>query len=155
MASAQIPGNYAIYIEAPSGARRLVMSASNAYWGQGGSSDGTIANTSEKWNTLPLSADAGAGGYKIVVMATTGAATCDASDAVWVIPIMVNGTMQTIGNAAAAGGLGNDNFTSDLTFGDIVMGASVPTTVAVYRAKENTNFRVGGGRVFLTLENNA
>lgn len=156
MASAQIPGTYNIYIVAPSKARRLVYSGGAYASGPGGSSDGVVANTPEKWNTLPLSADMGGPGYSIEFTLVVGTgATSDASDAVWSIPIQVNGQAQMIGNDQAAGGLSNDNFTADLANADRAYVASVETPVARYRAKEGVHFRVGGGRFFLTHENNA
>jgi hypothetical protein len=113
-------------------------------------------DTPEKWNYLPLSVDAGSGGYKIVVTLTAGAgATLDASDAVWIIPIQVNGQAQSIGNSTNASGLGNNNFTVDLASADIAYVANVEAPVAIYRAKENVRFRVGGDRVFMSVENNA
>jgi hypothetical protein len=156
MVSAQINGTYAVYIENPAGQRRLVKSALAYWFGPGGSSEGAIANTPEKWNFLPVSADAGSGGYKIVVTLTAGAAAIsDASDGAWSIPIVVNGSAQTIGNPAHASGLGNANFTTDLTPADNAYVANVETPIAIIRAKEGVNFRVGGDRVFMSIENNA
>jgi len=156
MASAQINGSYAIYIENPAGQRKLVKKTAAYWWAPGGSVDGVIQNTPEKWNVLAPSADKGAGGYKIVVTLTAGAnSTSDASDGAWVIPVIVNGTAQSVGNAAHASGLGNDNFTVTLTPGDYAYVANVETPVAIYTAKENVTFRVGGDRVFLSIENNA
>lgn len=160
MASARAPGIYAIYIENPAGMRRLVKRANAAYWNVAnlGSSDGAISTsaTPEKWNFLPLSVDTGASGYKIVVTYTASTATTlDASDCVAIIPVMVNGSMQTIGlNGGGGGGLGNDNFTSVLAAGDNAYVADVETPVAIIAAKESVRFKVGGDRVFLSLENN-
>jgi hypothetical protein len=155
MVSAQLAGVYRVYVENPSGARQLIKSAPNYWWGPGGSSDGTIANTPEKWNYLPLSGVRCGPGYKIVVTYEGAAGTTDASDAVWIVPVSVNGSQQTVGNSAAAGGLGNNNFTVDLTFGDIAIVANVETPLSVMRAKEGVYFSVGGDRVWLTVENNA
>lgn len=156
MASAQIAGNYAIYIENPSGARRLVQRANAYWWGPGGSADGAVGNTPEKWNVLPPSADVGGPGYKIVVTLTAGsAATSDASDGAWIVPVIVNGTLQTFGNDDHASGVGNDNFTVTLSPGDNAYLAGVETPIQILTAKEGVNFRVGGGRVFMSIENNA
>jgi hypothetical protein len=155
MVSAQLKGVYAIYIQAPSGAKRLVKSADAYWWAPGGSSEGVIANTPEKWNYLPASADKGAPGYSIVITYNGAAGTSDASDAPWVIPVEVNGSAQTIGNDQAAGGLGNNNFVVDMANADRAYVASVETPVAIYRAKEGVYFRVGGDRVFMSQENNA
>lgn len=161
MASGRAPGIYSLYIENPSGARRLVKSANAAYWNVAnlGSSDGTISTsaTPEKWNVLPLSQDAGASGYKIVLTyKASSATTLDISDCVGIVPVMVNGSMQTIGiNGGGGGGLGNDNFTSVLAGSDSAFVANVETPVFIVAAKENVNFRVGGDKVFLSLEDNA
>lgn len=155
MASAQLAGTYRIYVENPSGRRELVASAPGYYFAPGGSPDGVIANTPEKWNHLPLSPITCGSGYKIVFTYEGAAGTTDASDAVWVIPVNVNGTQQTVGNSAAAGGLGNSNFTVDLTFGDIAIVANVETPLCVLRAKEGVRFNVGGGKIWFTVENNA
>jgi hypothetical protein len=155
MASAQIAGVYSIYIVAPSGNRRLIKSAANYVCAPGGSPDGVIANTPEKWSYLPLSNEQGSAGYSIEFTLTAGAnATSDASDAIWVLPITVSGQAQTIGNDQSAGGMGNSNFTVDLANADRAYVANVETPVARYRAKEGVNFRIGGGAFWLTHENN-
>lgn len=155
MVSAYIKGTYRIYIESPSGTRKLVMSAPAYWYCLTGSSDGVIAQTSEKWNYLPVNKEVGVAGYKIVVTIQGVAATMDASDGVWIIPVIVNGILQIIGNPANVSGLGNDNFTTDLTPADITLVAANETPVAVIRAKEGIRFQVGGGKVFLSIEDNA
>lgn len=160
MASLRAPGVYSIYMENPAGTRRLVKSANAAYWNCAnlGSADGSISTTAtpEKWNLLPLSGDTGGPGYKIVITYTASTATTlDASDCVGIIPVMVNGSMQTIGiNGGGGGGLGNSNFTSVLTAGDNAYVANVETPVAIIASKENVDFKCGGGKVFLSLEDN-
>lgn len=156
MASAQIGGQYSIYVANPAGVQKLVYSAAAYWWGPGGSSVGVIANTPEKWNYLPLSPWKGGSGYRIIVTLSAGAAaTSDASDGVWIVPLLVNGQAQTFGNIAAAGGLGNSNFTGELTPGDNAYVAGVETPIQIIRAKEGVNFQLGGGRVFLSIEDNA
>lgn len=155
MASAQIPGKYAVYIENPAGTRKLIMANGSYWWGPGGSSDGTVANTPEKWNYLGPSPVTGGPGYKIVVTYCGGAATSDASDGFWSVPVIVNGQQQVFGNSAHATGLMNDNFIVDLAAADVAYVASTETPVAIFRAKEGVRFSVGGGRVFMSIENNA
>jgi hypothetical protein len=155
MASAQVAGLYSIYIESPTGERRQIRQAANAWWAPGGSPNGAIANTPEKWNTLYLSPVVGGSGYKIVVTLTAGAAvTLDASDGAWVIPIVVNGAPQTIGNAAHASGRGNDNFSTTLTPADTAYVAGVETPVAIYTANQGVSFQIGGDGVFMSIEDN-
>lgn len=156
MASAQINGTYKVYIESPKGTRKLCGSNLAYWWGPGGSSDGTIANTPEKWNFLEPSAHVGGPGYKIVVTLTAGgAATADASDGAMVLPVIVNGQKDSVGNSAHASGIGNDNFSVTLASADKAYVASVETPVLIYTAKEGVNFRIGGGRVFLSVEDNS
>lgn len=161
MASGRAPGIYAIYIENPAGQRRLVRKANAAWWNCAnlGSSDGTISTTAtpEKWNYLPPSTESGSGGYKIVFTYTaSGATTLDISDCVAVIPVVVNGQLQTIGhNGGGGGGLGNDNFTSVLAGADSAYVASQETPVWIIRANEGVNFKVGGDICFASLEDNA
>ncbi len=160
MASARVAGIYALYIENPSGERRLVKSANAAYWNVAnlGSADGTISTTAtpEKWNFLPLSRDIGVGGYKVVITLKASAAkTLDASDCVGVIPVLVNGSPQTIGiSSGGGGGLGNENFTEVLAAGDNAYVADIETPVAIIRANEGVTFQVGGDKVFLSIEDN-
>ena len=155
MVSAYAKGTYRMYIQAPSGARRLVRGAPAYWWCLTGSSEGVVAQTSEKWNFLPLSNIVGTAGYSIVVTYEGTAVTFDASDGVWIIPLEVNGQAQTIGNSANASGLGNNNFTVDLAPADTVVPANIETPVAMYRAKEGVRFRLGGDRVFMSIEDNA
>jgi len=161
MASGRAPGIYALYMESPSGTRKLIRSANAAFWNVAnlGSADGTISTsaTPEKWNSLPLSRDVGVSGYKIVLTYTASAATTlDISDCVGLIPVMVNGERGTIGiNGGGGGGLGNANFTSVLAGADSAYVAGQETPVFVIRANEGVQFRVGGDKVFLSLEDNA
>lgn len=161
MVSARAPGVYALYMENPSGQRRLIKSANAAFWNVSnlGSQDGVISTTAtpEKWNYLPLSKDTGTGGYRIVLTYTASTATTlDISDAVAIIPVQVNGEMQTIGhNGGGGGGLGNSNFTSVLAGSDSAFVANVETPVWIIRANEGVTFKVGGDKVFLSLEDNS
>lgn len=158
MASGRLEGIYRLYIESPTGQRKLVKSASEAWWNCSnlGSADGVISTTAtpEKWNFLPASSVMGGPGYSIVLtVELTVSDGSDISDSVGIIPVVVNGQVETIG-IPGGNGLGNFNFTTDVTGADLA--ASTPTgleiTVFKVRAKEGVNFRVGGDRVFLSLE---
>ena len=156
MVSAQVNGTYKVYIESPSGARRLQKSAVAYWWSPGGSSEGVIANTPEKWNFLQLCPDVGGPGYKLIITLTAGAnATIDASDGAMALPVVVNGSPQMLGNSAHASGLGNDNFAVALAAADIAYVAGVEAPYLIYRANEGTIFQLGGDRVSLSIENNA
>lgn len=156
MASAQVAGLLKIYHQRPDGSRKLAHSGNIYYFGPGGSSDGAVGNTPEKWNFLSPSGVKSGSGYSVVVTFTAGAAaTLDISDAAWILPVIVNGNKQTLGNPSHASGLGNDNFVNDFTIGDSALVASVETVISVLRAKEGVNFQTGGDRVFMSIENNA
>lgn len=161
MVSARAPGVYGIYITNPTGDSKPVKHANAAYWNCSnlGSSEGAISTTAtpEKWNFLPLSKHVGGAGYRIVITYTASAATTiDASDCVGIIPVIVNGAMETIGiNGGGGGGLGNTHFSSVAAAGDVAYVQDVETPVCVIEAKQGVNFRVGGDKVFLSLEDNA
>lgn len=163
MASGRLEGIYRIYIENPAGARRLVKAADSTWWNVSGlgSPDGVMSTTAtpEKWNVLGLSQDQGVGGYSIVLTAELSIADgCDISDSVGVIPVLVNGTPQTIG-IAGGNGLANTNFIADISGADLPAATPVSQEILIFkaRAKEGVVFRLGGmdmasGRVFLSLE---
>jgi len=153
MTSLQENGVYRIYVENTSGARKLVYTAMAGLAGPGGSPDGAIGNTPEKWQFAPATTVVGGSGYKLVFTVESAAAdTLDASDATWVIPVNVNGNQSNVGNSAGAGGLGNDSFVVDLALADIALIAGRETVGAIYRAKEGTSFSFGGGKIFYTYE---
>lgn len=161
MVSGRAPGTYALYMANPAGQRKIIRSATAAFWNCSnlGSSEGVMSTTAtpEKLNYLPLSADQGVGGYSIILEYTASAnTTIDASDCVAMIPVMVNGQQQTIGhNGGGGGGLSNDNFISEIALADTAYVASQPTIAWKIRAKEGVTFRVGGDKVFVSLEDNA
>lgn len=160
MASGRMAGIYRLYIESPTGERKLVKSADSAYWNVSGlgSADGTISTTAtpEKWNYLPLSQHAGASGYKIVMtLEASTADSIDASDCVALIPIQVNNQSETLG-IPGGNGLGTNNFTAELSASDSAFVAGVETPVFKARAVEGVKqFRIGGEKVFLSLENDS
>lgn len=156
MVSAQIPGTLNIYLRNPAGQERLQYSATQYWFGPGGSSEGTApANTPEKWNFLPPSSDDFGPGYVIVLKVVVGSGTMDASDSVMQLPLIVNGVPQYVGNSANAAGLGNGNFTVELTWADTALVAAVETPIYSLRAKEGVKGRLGGNKVFISNENNA
>jgi len=153
MASLQEPGVLSIYIVAPSGARRLVKAANSAWWSPGGTADGVVANTPEKWNFLPLSPHRGSGGYALVFEFTAaGADGIDASDCAFQLPVMVNGNLVQIGNTAHTASSQTDNFTVDFTFADYTTVAGQTAMIYKLRAKEGVIFQVGGDRTNCGIE---
>ena len=156
MVSAQVKGAYRVYIVAPDGTSKLVSSGSNYFFAPGGSSEGVIANTPEKWNFLPLSPIIGGAGYQLLVTLEAGAAaTVDASDGAINLPIIVNGQSLIIGNSAHASGMMDKHFTVTQAAADIAYVASNETPYLIYTANPGVSFQVGNGRVFLSIEDNS
>jgi len=158
MASLRAPGIYRMYIQNTAGVRKPVKEANSAFWNVAGlgSPDGAISTTAtpEKWNYLHPSNDQGVGGYSIIITyEASTATTVDASDCVGIIPVIVNGQVQTIG-LPGGNGLGNANFTADLSLGDRAYVADTETDIAKIRAKEGVTFRVGGDKIFMSIEDN-
>lgn len=159
MASGRLEGIYRLYIERPDGARRLVKGADALWWNCSGlgSADGTISTTAtpEKWNFLPLSSFAGTAGYSIVLtVELTVSDGSDISDSVGVIPVNVDGTQQSIG-IAGGNGLGNANFNADVSGVDLAAASPTGIEIVVFKARAREgvrSFRVGGDRVFVSLE---
>lgn len=155
MASAQVAGAYRIYIIKPDGSRKQVAVGSNYFFSPGGSADGAVANTPEKWNYLPDNGVRGGSGYLLQITLQSGAAkTIDASDCFMNIPIVVNGAKEILGNSAHATGIMNNNFSVVTAAADIAYVAGVETPVLTYRANEGVVFGVGGDRVNLSIEDN-
>lgn len=153
MASAQEAGLLTVSIRAPSGSEKVVKSASSAWWSPGGSADGVVANTPEKWNFLPLSPHRGAGGYELVFKFTAaGADGIDASDCAFQLPVMVNGNLITVGNTAHTASSNTEYFTVEKTFADYTTVAGQEAVIYKLRAKEGTVFQVGGDRVNCAIE---
>jgi len=158
MASGRFEGIYRLYIENPQGARRLVKAADATWWNcvNLGSPDAVISTsaTPEKWNFLNPSSDRGVGGYSIVLTVEPLIADgLDISDSVGIIPVIVNGNIQTIG-IPGGNGLGNTNFTADVTGVDLPAASPVALEQTIFkaRAKDGVTFQIGGDRVFLSLE---
>lgn len=160
MASGRLAGSYILSIVSPSGATREVFRADANWFNVSGlgSPDAVMSTsaTPDTLNFLPLSADAGAGGYLIklsVVASTTDG--FDISDSVAIIPINVDGNQQTIG-MSGGNGINNNNFVADTGGVDGTATATQEVTVFTVRAKEGIkNFRIGGGTCFISVENDA
>jgi len=149
MASAQEPCLVRILVERKSGFREVLHEGRVELWGQGGSQDGSIATaTSQDLKaTLPLSPIRCNGGDKIIVSAKLDASDgLDASDAVWEIPIIKNGVK------------------TYLVRSDLVFTTDYPTTTPAsvwldmgtgYEVPKGSTVFVGGGKIFLSIEDDA
>lgn len=154
MVSAQIDGVLKFYRITPTGSKILIYGSHVKALGPSGSSEGVIASTPEKWLTLP--ALRGVTGDKVlrvndklhVTFTPAGAATTDASDAQWVIPILYQD-----GSADVLGG------PSDATVWDVfVLGDVALIAAREYPCVEKTvrqPFVLGGGKIFAGIEDNA
>lgn len=150
MASAQIPGTLTIYVENTACVRKIVAQGSIYKFGPGGSSVGVIANTPEKWTFVPVQAGGwNLGGYRLVIaFKPIGAATLDISDAVWQIPIIIQGAgLTTLSNSST-------DFATYL-IGDSALVAGQESVLAIHTAPEGRVWKFGGDRIFMSVEDNA
>jgi len=149
MASAQEPGMVRIVVERKNGFREVLHEARVEMWGQGGSSDGAIATaTSQDLKAfLPLNSTKCRSGDKIIVMFKADAADgLDASDGVKQIPIIKDGIPSFLVNAD----LGEIDFDVNCALAshwiDLGTGYTVP---------DGSTLMVGGGKIFLSVEDDA
>jgi len=152
MASAQIDGVLKFYRITPTGSKVFLTGGHVKQLGPSGSPDAVIGSTPEKWVFIPQLTAA----HKIlrvndklhVTFTPTGAATCDASDATWSIPISYKD-----GSADSLAGP-SDSATWDVfVLGDVavVAGREYPVCEKTIRQP----MVLGGGKIFATIENNA
>jgi len=110
--------------------------------------------TPEKLNFLPPSADVGGPGYFIdITYVPSVATTLDVSDAVVMLPVIVNGQMRTLGNDDN-GGIGLSEFTVTLSPADGAYIADFEQPFQSVRANDGVYFRIGGDKCFISLEDN-
>jgi hypothetical protein len=152
MASAQIDGILKFYRITPTGTKVLLTSGATKYLGPSGSSDGVIASTPEKWAGLPALNSKNkvlqVNDKLHVTFTPVAAATTDASDAAWVIPItLADGTADSLNGPSDTGTW--DSF----VLGDVALIANreYPVCEKVVRSP----FALGGGKIFASVENNA
>lgn len=155
MTSLQEPGTLRIVMFKPGNQETEIASDNIASWGPGGSADGTIASgsTPDTWKFLPLSAVRGGPGYGLRFYFTGGATdSLDASDSVCILPVMVNGSLVTVGNSAHSAGLGTTFFSVTKTWADLALVAADERLLYEITAREGTVFQVGGGKTFISVE---
>jgi len=137
----------------PKGESCMVWSGRSEEIGHGGSSDGSIVNSPEKWLELPQSlSPAGKpyfGGCVFSIFFTPDAAvTLDISDARIIIPFTLeNGVVSTIGNNA----VDMDKY----LIGDVALVAGQESLICEHRIPQGNRQAFGGGKIFVSLENNA
>lgn len=146
MASAALAGSVLkIYAVSPEGHRFLVAQGVTEYWGPGGSPDGVIANTPEKWAFIPLSSMTLTTGWKIiptVIIATADG--MDASDGAWQVPVVIRGIGTRHLTVANLGGTDLAAATTVTVEHDLGTGYTVPT---------GQELKIGGGKIWMSAEN--
>jgi hypothetical protein len=154
MVSARVNGIYRISIRSPQGNTQRVYESRAEYVGAGGSSEGAIANSPEKWAVAPLVQAPTRdkffyGGCELVLSIIPDAgATLDISDGRFVIPITLNnGQVISLSNDALS--------MNGYLVGDTAIVAGQETVIAVHRAPEGRKWLFGGDKIFISIENNA
>lgn len=147
MASGQAPGaKIVFYGVSPSGDKKRLFQGVNEQTGPGGSPDGVQATVkANELPFMPVSPTSLTGGYKIipyvVLTATDG---LDASDSVFNIPILRNGSLEYLSRT-------DFGYTTDYP-------ASTPIDVELqlgsgYVVPESDNISLGGATFFASVEN--
>lgn len=152
MASAQINGVLKFYRISPNGRKEFITSGHTKELGPSGSSDGTIASTPEKWVSWPAFTGAGkvceVNDKLHVTFTPDAAATTDASDAAWVVPITLPD-----GSSDKLGGPSDSTVWDVFVLGDVALIANREFPVCEKTVRQR--FALGGGKVFATVENNS
>ena len=140
MASAQEPCTVKLYVEEPTGKRHPVIDRRVEELGPSGSSDHGIALTPSKWVLVPtLGGTIHRGWRLIMVLVADGADTTDKADCVFSIPYTdAKGGQHTITD-------------KDFTLTDVTTVANVPVEFGYYEFKGGP-FRFGGGKIFISIE---
>jgi len=154
MASAQIPGVLKFYRKRSNGSKEFILGGDLSALGPSGSSDGTIASTPEKW--LFINPVTGVNKEKVlrvneklhVTFTPKGAATTDASDAEWAIPIIYQD-----GSNDVLGSPDDTTVWDSFVLGDVALIAGREYPVAEKRVTQE--FALGGGKIFATIEDNS
>lgn len=154
MVSAQIPGVLKLYRITPTNNKIFLFGGDVAALAPSGSSEGVIASTPEKW--LMLNPILGVSKDKVlqvndklqVTFTPKGAATTDASDAEWAIPIVYQD-----GSSDVLGSPDDTTVWDSFVLGDVALiaGREYPCTEKMVRQ----SFAIGGGKIFASIENNA
>jgi len=151
MVSKQIPGTVKFYRITPTGSKVFITGLNVAELGPSGSSEGLIASTPEKWVTLP--AFTGPKQLQVndklhVTFTPISAETVDATDCAWAVPIRVSG-----GGSDSLGKPSDATIWDSFVLGDVALiaGREYPVCEKIVRFP----FALGGGKVFLSIEDNS
>lgn len=136
-------------MRSPTGRSTEVVKSTNQYIGNGGSPDGAIQISPEKLVFEPITRNPMGqpfqpGNELVISIIPTAGVTLDISDALAIIPLTdaITGQVSTIGL---------DDMTA---VGDIAIGAGVKTELATYTIPQGKQVYFGGGKIFLSIEDN-
>ena len=154
MVSAQIKGIMRFYRRKPDGNKTLLYEADIQQLGPGGSSEGAIANTPEKWINIPsqdrVDKVMRPNDQLHVTFEAAAGATSDASDGAVVLPLTLNG-----GSTINLGPFTNVNSWDILQFGDVALLANQETTIAIKTIRDTLVLGSNTQNTFISVENNA
>lgn len=154
MVSAQIDGILKFYRITPTGSKIFIYGGHTKALAPSGSSVGVIASTPEKWVLLPILM--GSNQEKIlrvndrlhVTFTPTPAATTDASDCAWVLPITYqDGSSDILDGPSVA------TTWDAFVLGDVALIAAREYPVCEKVVRQS--FTLGGGKIFASIEDNA
>ena len=153
MVSAQIGGIVRFYRKTPTGNRILLYASDVQAIGTGGSSEGSIAQTYEKWASLPKQTRADKvlqpNDQLVVTFEATVGATTDSSDGQVVLPLTLAG-----GSLKILGGFDNSTDWDVAVLGDVALLAQ-ETVIAVRTVREVCVLGSDSHKAFVSIENNA
>lgn len=154
MVSAQLKGVLRFYRVTPMGNKVFLFGSDIQALGTGGSSEGAIANSYEKWSMIPTqdrSDKVMQPNDKLEVSFEAAAAgTSDASDGAVVLPLTLNG-----GSPLVLGKLDNATFWDVKQFGDVALLANQEIALAVRTVREVCVLGSNSQKAFVSVENNA
>jgi hypothetical protein len=154
MASAQIGGIVKFYKITPQGDKVLLYANSTRAIGTGGSSDGIIAQTQEKWSYIPVQNEVKKimkpNDHLQLTFIAEANATTDASDGAVVLPMTLVG-----GSPLILGKLDSAVDWDVKVLGDVALLAGYETILAERTIREECAFGSNTTRAFLSIENNS
>lgn len=154
MVSAQIAGQLRFYRKTPTGSLVFLYGNAVAALGPSGSSDGAIASTPEKWSFIPQQSAE----HKVcrvndkltLTFEANGAATTDASDSEFVIPV----TLQDGSTVTLAGPDSTVDWDAKV-LGDIAFVAGTETVICEKTVRQPFALGSNTAKAFASIENNA
>jgi hypothetical protein len=154
MASAQINGVLKFYRIKSNNTKEFLYGGDIKALGPSGSSDGTIASTPEKWVYIPLQSATDkilrVNEKLLVTFTAASAATTDASDSAWAIPITYGD-----GSSDTLGGPSDSTVWDSFVLGDVALIAGREYPVCEKRVTQPFALGSNTQKAFASIENNA